>query len=146
MKNFFNEFKKFIARGNVLDLAVAVIMGSAFGNIVSSLVSDVIMPIIGTIIGHNFSSLSIQINGSIITYGKFIQNVVDFLIISLCIFTFMKIINKFISKHDKEKQEEKEKEVPKSEEVLLLEEIRDLLKKQNSKKDTKKTKKDSLKD
>ena len=144
MKNFFNEFKKFIARGNVLDLAIAVIMGSAFGNIVSSLVSDVIMPLIGIIIGQNFSSLSITLNGSIITYGKFIQNIVDFLIISFCIFTFTKIINKIISKHDKEKEREKEKpkESQKSEEVLLLEEIRDLLKKQNNKKENKKTKKD----
>lgn len=140
MKNFFNEFKKFIARGNVLDLAVAVIMGSAFGNIVSSLVSDVIMPLVGIIIGQNFSSLSITLNGSIITYGKFIQNIVDFLIISLCIFTFTKIINKIISKHEKEK--EKPKESPKSNEVLLLEEIRDLLKMQNNKKETKKDKKD----
>lgn len=134
MKSFFQEFKKFIAKGNVLDLAIAVIMGGAFGKIVTSLVNDIIMPLIGIIIGQNFSSLSVTLHGSVITYGIFIQNVVDFLIIAFCIFTFTKILNKLTEKAKKEKEEEKEKEKTvkkeKSEETLLLEEIRDLLKKQ----------------
>lgn len=133
MKAFFDDFKKFIARGNVLDLAVAVIMGGAFGKIVTSLVGDIIMPLIGIIIGKNFTNLSITIHGSVITYGTFIQNVVDFLIISFCIFTFTRILNKITAK--KEKEEEKKKEKPKkSDDTILLEEIRDLLKEQNSKK------------
>lgn len=126
MKSFFNEFKKFIARGNVMELAVAVIMGGAFGKIVTSLVNDILMPLIGIIIGKSFAELSITIHGSIITYGAFIQNIVDFLIIAFCIFVLTKILNKITIK--KVKEEEK-KEPKKSDEVLLLEEIRDLLKK-----------------
>lgn len=126
MKNFFNEFKKFIARGNVMDLAVAVIMGSAFGKIVTSLVNDILMPLIGTLIGQNFSALSVTINGAVITYGAFIQNIVDFLIIAFCIFTLTKILNKFM------KKKEEAKPATKSDEVKLLEEIRDLLQKQKN--------------
>lgn len=130
MKAFFDEFKKFIARGNVLDLAVAVIMGGAFGKIVTSLVNDILMPLMGIIIGQNFSSLSVTLHGSTITYGVFIQNIVDFLIISFCIFTMTKIINKLTQK--KEKEKEAPKPPAKTDEVKLLEEIRDLLKKQKS--------------
>ncbi len=129
MKKFFKEFKTFIAKGNVVDLAVAVIIGGAFGKIVTSLVSDIIMPLIGIILGKTFSELSVTINGSVITYGAFIQNVVDFLIIALCVFTFTKIINAITSKFEKEKEEKKE-EKKKSDEVVLLEQIRDLLKKE----------------
>ena len=115
------EFKKFISKGNIIDLSVAVIMGAAFGKIVSSLVDNILMPIIGVLIGGtNFTSLSINIGQSVIGYGIFIQNVVDFLIISLCIFLIVKFFNKFKTKT--------KEEVKKSEEVLLLEEIRDLLK------------------
>ena len=89
------EFKEFIARGNVIDLAVGVIMGSAFGKIVSSLVDDVIMPLIGVILGGiDFTSLSIKVGEATITYGNFIQNTIDFLIISFCIFVMIKFINK----------------------------------------------------
>lgn len=130
MKAFFEEFKKFIARGNVLDLAVAVIMGGAFGKIVTSLVNDILMPLIGTIIGQNFSSLSVTVNGSIITYGVFIQNIIDFLIIAFCVFTLTKIVNKLTQK--KEKEKEAPKPPTKSDDIKLLEEIRDLLKKQKS--------------
>lgn len=135
MKSFFNEFKKFIARGNVVDLAVAVIMGGAFGKIVTSLVSDIVMPLIGILIGQTFSELSVTLHGSKISYGLFIQNVVDFLIIAFCIFTFTKILNKITEKVHKEKEEEKkeEKQEVKSDEVKLLEEIRDLLKKEQKK-------------
>ena len=140
MKAFFDEFKKFISRGNVMDLAVAVIMGSAFGKIVTSLVNDIIMPLVGILIGQTFSELSITLHGSKIPYGSFIQNVVDFLIISFCIFTFTKILNAFTEKKHKEKEEEKKEEAKdtKSDETKLLEEIRDLLKKEQKKTSSKK--------
>ena len=124
------EFKKFIARGNVLDLAVGVVIGSAFGKIVSSLVDNIIMPIVGLIIGGvDFSKLSIGIKDAKIEYGVFLQNVVDFLIVAFCIFVFVKAFNKLTKKQ--EKNEEKKPE--KSDEVKLLEEIRDCLKKEEKK-------------
>ncbi len=123
-----DEFKTFISRGNVMDLAVGVIIGGAFGKIVTSLVNDILMPIIGMAIGGlNFSDLAINIQDAAIKYGAFIQNIIDFLIVAFCIFMIIKIINKFTAKFEKEKPAT----VPvKSEEVKLLEEIRDLLKKQ----------------
>ena len=122
---FIKEFKDFIAKGNVVDLAVGVIIGSAFGKIVRSVVSDILMPIIGVIIGgHDFTSIKLTFGNANIMIGNFIQNVIDFLIIALCIFIFVKVINKFMPK-----KEEKKEEVKKSDEVILLEEIRDLLKK-----------------
>lgn len=119
------EFKKFIARGNVMDLAVGVIMGSAFGKIVTSIVSDILMPLIGVIIGGiDFSGLSFKLGEAEIKYGNFIQNVIDFLIVAFCIFIMVKIVNKITHK-----EEPKEEEVPeKPADVALLEEIRDLLK------------------
>jgi len=137
MKNFFKEFKEFISRGNVIDLAVAVIIGAAFGKIVSSLVEDIIMPLLGIIVGKNFSDLYVDINGSPLMYGKFIQAIIDFLIVAFCIFVFTKIINTVKKKVDAKikRDEDKEKEKPKkSDEVVLLEEIRDLLKKEKSSK------------
>ncbi len=120
------EFKTFISKGNVVDLAVGVIIGSAFGKIVSSLVNDILMPIIGIIIGGiNFSNLTIQIKDATIKYGIFIQNIIDFLIVAFCIFIFIKLINK-VSKKEEEK---KEKVV--SEETEILKEIRDILKEKN---------------
>ena len=119
-----NEFKTFISRGNVVDMAVGVIIGGAFGKIVTSLVNDILMPLIGTILGGlNFSSLSFKIKDATIAYGAFIQSIVDFLIIAFCIFMMIKLFEKFKSKE--EKVEEKPK---KSDEVIILEEIRDLLK------------------
>ena len=124
MKNIKDEFKKFIARGNVVDLAVGVIMGSAFSKIVSSLVDDIIMPFIGIISGGiDFTNLSIPIGDANIKYGVFIQNTIDFLIIAFCIFLMVKFINKLTRK-----KEEKPVLPKKSDEVKLLEEIRDLLK------------------
>ncbi len=125
MKKFFSEFKEFISKGNVVDLAVAVIIGAAFGKIVTSLVDNIIMPLFGILVGQNFASLYVDINGSPLAYGLFIQAVVDFLIIAFFVFLFTKAMNKF------KKKEEKKEEPKKSEEVLLLEEIRDLLKKKN---------------
>lgn len=129
LNGFVNEFKTFISRGNVLDLAVGVVVGSAFTKIVTSLVNDIITPIIGIIIGgQNFSSLSIKIGDATIAYGSFIQNIIDFLIIAFCIFVFIKFMNRFFIK--KAKEEKKAEPPKKNDEVLLLEEIRDLLKKE----------------
>jgi len=120
------EFKEFISRGNVIDLAVGVIIGGAFGKIVTSLVDDIIMPIIGIIIGGlDFSQLSVSVGEATIGYGSFIQNIVDFFIIALCIFLIIKLINSFRKKKETTKEELKEP-VP-SREELLLTEIRDLL-------------------
>ena len=117
------EFKQFIARGNVIDLAVGVIIGSAFGKIVSSIVDDILMPLIGVIIGGlDFSNLTIKVEDATIKYGLFIQNVIDFLIVSICIFFIIKIINKLSRKQTKEET------IIKDEKTVLLEEIRDLLK------------------
>lgn len=123
------EFKQFISRGNVMDMAVGVIIGSAFGKIVSSIVDDILMPLIGVVIGGlDFSNLTIRVSDATIKYGMFIQNVIDFLIVAACIFFMIKIINKFTKKEEKKE----EKVVPKKDDqVVLLEEIRDLLKKQN---------------
>lgn len=128
-----NEFKKFILRGNVLDLAVGVIIGGAFSTIVSSLVNDILMPIVGICLGGvDFKNLSLKLGDATIAYGNFIQNVIDFLIISACIFVIIKVINKLLNPVVKPKKEEepKKEEPKKPDDVLLLEEIRDLLKKQ----------------
>ena len=130
MKKLLYEFKEFISRGNVIDMAVGVIIGSAFSKIVTSLVNDIIMPLVGIIIGGlDFTSLSIKINYSEILYGAFIQNIVDFLIIAVCIFTVIKLINKF----KKQKPVEEPAPVETPEDIKLLTEIRDLLKKENKK-------------
>ena len=133
MKKLISEFKEFISKVNVLDMAVGVIIGGAFGKIVTSLVDNILMPIIGLIIGgHDFSKLSIKVKDASIDYGMFLQNVVDFLIVALCIFLVIKAVNKIRELELKKlakKEKEEETVIVKSEEVLLLEEIRDLLKK-----------------
>ena len=132
MKKFINEFKTFISRGNVLDLAVGVIIGGAFNTIVNSLVNDIFMPLIGIIIGGiNFSGLVLKIGEATINYGLFIQNIINFLATAFCLFLLVRVINNFHKMKEKnEKKEEKKEETPKkSDEVVLLEEIRDLLKK-----------------
>lgn len=127
MHHFINEFKKFAMRGNVVDLAVAVVIGAAFGKIVSSLVDNIIMPLVGLIIGGvSFRELSIAIGNAEIQYGIFVQSVVDFLIIAFAIFIVVKGINRFQEKEEKKPDEEKVVEPP--EEVKLLREIRDTLK------------------
>jgi len=131
MKKLLNEFKEFISKGNVIDMAVGVVIGSAFSKIVTSLVNDIIMPLVGIIIGGlDFTSLSIKIKDSEILYGSFIQNIVDFLIIAACIFTVIKIMNKF----KKQKPAEEPAPVETPEDIKLLTEIRDLLKKESKKK------------
>ena len=122
----FKEFKEFISKGNVLDLAVGVIVGGAFGKIVTSLVDDIIMPIIGLIIGGiDFSGLSLKIGEATVKYGMFIQNIVNFLIIAFSIFLVVKAVNK-MRRIKPEKEEPVEPK--KSNEEILLTEIRDLLK------------------
>ena len=131
MKKFIEEFKAFAVKGNVIDMAVGVIIGGAFGKIVTSLVNDVIMPLIGVILGgQNFSELMIKIGESEIKYGAFIQNIIDFLIIAFCVFMFVKLMTKLSSLRKKEEAIEVVVEEPKkSDDIILLEEIRDLLKK-----------------
>ncbi|MDA2783106.1 large-conductance mechanosensitive channel protein MscL [Bacillus cereus group sp. Bc002] len=128
-----NEFKKFAFKGNVIDLAVGVVIGAAFGKIVSSLVKDIITPLLGMVLGGvDFTDLKITFGKSSIMYGNFIQTIFDFLIIAASIFMFVKVFNKLTSK----KEEEKEEEIPEpTKEEVLLSEIRDLLKQQNSSKD-----------
>ena len=118
------EFKEFALKGNVLDMAVGVIIGGSFGKIVTSLVNDVIMPLIGIFLKQSFSSITIRLLGTNeIHIGNFIQNIVDFVIITLSIFMFVKLINKF------KKKEEPKPEPPKGPSTEeLLAEIRDLLK------------------
>ena len=127
MSKFLNEFKDFAMRGNVLDLAVGVIIGGAFGKIVSSVVDDLLMPVIGMLIGGlDFKALSITIGEAKIMYGNFIQNVIDFTIIAFCIFLLIKGINTLSRKKAEPAAPEAPAE-PSSEEKLLAE-IRDLLK------------------
>lgn len=124
------EFKEFAVKGNVVDMAVGIIIGGAFGKIVSSFVADVIMPPIGVVLGGvNFTDLAFTLKEAVdktpavvISYGKFIQSMVDFLIVAFAIFMAVKAINAL-----KRKEEEKKPEAPPKQEVLL-EEIRDLLK------------------
>jgi large conductance mechanosensitive channel len=138
MKNFFQEFKTFAMRGNVVDMAVGIIIGGAFGKIISSLVADVIMPCIGLLVGGiNFTELKVTLKQAVITaeetipavtlnYGMLIQVVFDFLIIAFCIFLMIKAINKLSIK-----KEETITPAEPSDEVKLLTEIRDALKENN---------------
>ncbi|EJQ99304.1 large-conductance mechanosensitive channel [Bacillus mycoides] len=128
-----NEFKKFALKGNVIDLAVGVVIGAAFGKIVSSLVKDIITPLIGLLMGGiNFTGLKFTVGEASVKYGNFIQTIFDFLIVAFAIFIFVKVFNKMTLKREEEKKEELP-EPTKEEEILS--EIRDLLKQQNSSKD-----------
>ena len=134
-KGFLGEFKTFIERGNVMDLAVGVIMGNAFSKIVTSLTDNILMPLVGVVIGgFDFTKLAYTFSlfGRTIDlkYGIFIQNTVDFLITAFCIFLMIKIMNRIFHKKEEEKKEETPK---KAENTILLEEIRDLLKEKKSK-------------
>ena len=121
------EFRDFVLRGNIIDMAVGVIIGGAFGKIVTSLVDNILMPVIGSLIGYDFTTLSVPVNGVVLKYGVFVQNIIDFLLIALCMFLFVKLIAKL--KALREKPAEEVAEPVKSDEVKLLEEIRDALKK-----------------
>lgn len=133
MKKFFNEFRAFAVKGNVLDMAIGVIIGGAFGKIVTSLVNDILMPLFGLLLGGlDFNDLSIKWKDTVISYGLFLQQIVDFIIIAFSIFFFMKIANK-LKELTIDDENEKPKEVVEPKDILLLEEIRDLLKKQTKK-------------
>lgn len=123
------DFKAFAFKGNVLELAIAVVIGAAFGKIVSSLVENIITPLIGLIMGGvNFSGLAVRVGDATVTYGIFIQSIIDFLIVAFAIFMFVRMLGKL-----KRKEEIKPEEGPTidSKEELLIE-IRDLLKQQNT--------------
>ncbi|MEZ4200536.1 MAG: large-conductance mechanosensitive channel protein MscL [Candidatus Paceibacterota bacterium] len=124
MKGFIEEFKAFAMKGNVVDLAVAVVIGAAFGKIVSSLVDNIIMPLVGVLLGGvDFTGYSAEIGDASVTYGVFLQSVVDFVIIAFVIFLVIKAINK--AQGPEEKKEEAPAEPP--EDIKLLREIRDSL-------------------
>lgn len=129
MKEFIEEFKAFAVKGNVIDLAVAVVIGAAFGKIVSSLVTNIVTPILGLIMGGiNFSGLTYEVGDAMVTYGVFIQSIIDFVIVALVIFMAVKAINKAQNTFDKKEDAPKEeKPAEPSEEVKLLQEIRDSL-------------------
>ena len=122
------EFRDFILRGHVFDLAVAVMIGAAFTAIVNSLVGDIIMPIIGVLVGGiNFSGLSITIGSAVISYGKFLQAIVNFLLVGLTMFLVIKSINSLQKRLIKSKEETPPAPMT-PEDIVLLREIRDLLK------------------
>ena len=123
---FFKEFKEFAVKGNAVDMAIGIIIGAAFGKIVTSLVNDIIMPLIGVLLGGlNFSALSIKVGSASVTYGNFIQNIIDFLIIAASIFLFVKLINKISRRQDSDTKDTKKED----EQLVVLREIRDQLKK-----------------
>jgi len=123
--SWLKEFREFAVKGNVVDLAVGVIIGAAFGKIVSSLVADIIMPLVGILVGGiHYEDLVFMVGDAEVTYGKFLQNLLDFIIVAFVIFWMVKVIN-----HFRRKQEEAPKAAPPPRDVQLLEEIRDLLKK-----------------
>jgi large conductance mechanosensitive channel len=123
--SWLKEFRDFAIKGNVVDLAVGVIIGAAFGKIVSSLVGDIVMPLVGILIGGvQFESLVFMVGDAKVAYGKFIQNVVDFVLVAIVIFLLVKAIN-----HFRRKAETEPKAAPPPRQEQLLEEIRDLLKK-----------------
>lgn len=130
MKGFVEEFKAFAMKGNVIDLAVAVVIGAAFGKIVSSLVADIVTPLIGLLMGGiDFSGLSYTVGDAVITYGVFVQSIIDFIIVAFAIFLVVKGINNAQKAMEKkaEAMPAAEKPVEPSEEVKLLREIRDSL-------------------
>lgn len=126
------EFKDFIAKGNVIDLAVAVVIGAAFGQIVTSLVNNILMPLVGMALGGlDFTTLSVNVGKAHVMYGNFIQSVINFLIIAFCIFLIVKVMNKIMKQKAAAPQAVADADLAKVEntEVGLLKEIRDLLKK-----------------
>jgi large conductance mechanosensitive channel len=127
MKNFVDEFKTFAMKGNVVDLAVAVVIGAAFGKIVSSLVTNIITPLIGVLMGGvDFTGLSIKIGEAEVTYGVFIQSIFDFTIVAFVIFMVVRVLAKLQAKDEAPKEV---KPAPTPEDIQLLREIRDSLRK-----------------
>lgn len=129
MSKFLSEFKQFALKGNVMDLAVGVIVGGAFSGITSSLVTDIIMPLVGLFIGeHSFSALALQIGSATLNVGVFLQTILNFIILAFVVFLLVKAIN---SLRKKEEEAPPPPPAPK-EEVVLLTEIRDLLSRKDS--------------
>lgn len=129
MKSFIDEFKAFAMKGNVMDLAIAVVIGGAFGKIVSSLVANIITPLIGLIMGGvDFTGYAYTIGKAEVTYGVFIQSVIDFVIVALVIFLVVKAMNHAQNLRKKPEEQKEEKPTEPTEEVKLLREIRDNLK------------------
>lgn len=134
MRELWNEFKKFAMRGNVIDLAVAVVVGNAFNRIVGSLVDDVLMPVIGILVGRlDLSGLQLRAGDVVLRYGMFLQTVVDFLIVAFTVFMLVRVINRAKAAIEREEAEKAaaqaaESPPPPPREQVLLEEIRDLLK------------------
>ncbi len=129
MKAFFNEFKEFISKGNVMSMAVGIIVGTAFTAIVTSLNQDIITPLLGLILGQiDFTSLSLTVGNASVTYGNFIQAIITFLITAFTLFLILKAFNRMTAKKEAEAPAEPEPE-PIPEDIRLLSEIRDLLKK-----------------
>jgi large conductance mechanosensitive channel len=124
MKSFFEEFKKFALRGNVIDLAIGIVIGTAFSAITNSLVTNVITPPLGLLMGNvNFKDLVLNLGGTVaIQYGLFIQSVLDFIIIALALFIVIRFVNRVVPKRPEEMTPEE-----KSAELHVLEEIRDAL-------------------
>jgi large conductance mechanosensitive channel len=133
MKSLLDEFKTFALRGNVIDLAIGVVIGTAFSNITNSLVTNVITPPMGLLLGKiDFKDLAVNLGGSVsIKYGLFIQSVIDFTIIAFVLFLIIRFINRLEGFAKKDKEKEVEKPAEKSAELKVLEEIRDSLRKQN---------------
>ncbi len=139
LKRFVGEFKTFISRGSVIDLAVGVVVGGAFTAIVNALVNSILMPIIGMILaGINFAELTVRIpwgNNPVINFGAFISAVITFLITAFCVFLIVKLVNALQNIRKKEEAvEEEEKEEAVAADIALLTEIRDLLKAQEENK------------
>lgn len=130
---FIDEFKKFILRGNVMDLAVGVLIGSAFQGLVTSLTNNIISPILGCLTKLDFNQYTLKIGNLNLTYGAFVTDVINFVIMAFVIFVLVKFMNK-LSEVGKKKEEEVKEEPKKEADILLLEEIRDLLKEKNTKK------------
>jgi large conductance mechanosensitive channel len=128
IKSFVEEFKKFAMRGNVVDLAVGIVIGAAFQKIVTSLVNNIVTPLIGSMMGGlDLTGFKFLVRNVEVTYGVFLQSVIDFIIVAFAIFIAIKVMNKLQQKEN-DKPEEK-KEVEPSEDIKLLREIRDELKK-----------------
>lgn len=126
MKKIISEFKEFAIKGNMLDLAVGVIIGAAFKSIVDSIVNDILMPVVGVLIGGtDFSALSVDVGGASIKYGMLVQNVVNFFIVAVCLFALVKSVNMLKRKKPEDEAEEKPDEKPAD--IILLEEIRDAI-------------------
>lgn len=130
MKKFMSEFKEFIAKGDVMSMAVGIIIGGAFTAIVSSLVGDIITPLLGIVIGGiDFTGIKLSVGSAEIMVGNFIQAIITFLLTALVIFSIMKAFNRFLKKQKEEPSPEPEAAPEPSDEVKLLTEIRDLLNK-----------------